>query len=415
MSVQFNKEVLHKMLPAEPGKHFCLAPFQSIRQNAYGKNSPCAFGAGEWDHGDLTPEERWNSAELNSLRHRFITGEQPSECSRCWAEEKAGKQSLRQRQFDYFPDDYDSFIKTGKWLDGPKTAVFKTSNVCNLACRSCAAWDTNTYKDEGEHYAKEYGTLDHKGKVYNRFMMIRPAKHVNFMQYTDIAKNLEKIDFFGGEPFLNITQLDLLEYLVKTGRSKETTLFYSTNCTNHPTTRLKKAWDHFKRVEISISIDGVGDKFEYMRWPGKWDESSEVLDHILSLKDSLNCDVYTMAGLTISLLNVVDVDNVHAWLTDKIGNTYINMVGNPEYLSLHVAPDEVKQALKARIKNQEALGYLDIKNSDPLAWKQFLIWTKRQDLYRGQDYTKTYPEFYQIIKEYWDNTIDLTEQNFYNI
>ena len=106
-------------------ENFCIAPFQSIRQNAYGRNSPCAFGAGEWHHGHLTPLERWNSAELNQLRQEFIDGKKPSACHRCWAEEEAGKESLRQRQQQYFPNDYNDFIKTGQWTNGPKTAVFK--------------------------------------------------------------------------------------------------------------------------------------------------------------------------------------------------------------------------------------------------------------------------------------------------
>jgi hypothetical protein len=61
-------------LPITPTKHFCIAPFQSIRQNPQGRNSPCAFGAGEWDHSKLTPIERWHSNELNQLREEFISG-----------------------------------------------------------------------------------------------------------------------------------------------------------------------------------------------------------------------------------------------------------------------------------------------------------------------------------------------------
>jgi hypothetical protein len=34
--------------PAERPENFCILPFKSIRQNAFGQNSPCAFGAGEW-------------------------------------------------------------------------------------------------------------------------------------------------------------------------------------------------------------------------------------------------------------------------------------------------------------------------------------------------------------------------------
>jgi sulfatase maturation enzyme AslB (radical SAM superfamily) len=395
-----------------PGRHFCIAPFQSIRQNAYGRNSPCAFGAGEWHHGHLTPAERWDSLELNRLRQQFIDGEKPSECHRCWAEEDAGKVSLRQRQYEYFPNDYQDFILTGQWKQGPKTAVFKTSNVCNLACRSCGGWDTNTYTREGQEYAKLYNTqID--GKSHNRFIPLLPPKHMDFMQYRDIAGNLEKIDFFGGEPFLNITQLDLLEYLAEQGLSKKITLFYSTNCTTVATPRLKRAWDQFKRIEISMSIDGIGDQFEYLRWPGKWTTAVDVVHDILDLSNQIDAEVYTMVGYTVSNMNAYYVDQTYLWLKEQIGDVYINMVNSPDYLSLHIMPDHVKSSIRSVVKNPEVLGYLDIQSSNPLTWKQFIIWMKRQDLYRTQNFSTVFPEFFDIIKDDWNSTTDLSEENFY--
>jgi MoaA/NifB/PqqE/SkfB family radical SAM enzyme len=401
--------------PAKPPEHFCIAPFQSTRQNAYGRNSPCAFGAGEWRQEHLTPLERWHSIELDELRQQFLRGEKPAACHRCWDEEQAGKRSLRQRQLDYYPNDYEHFLRSGLWMSGPKTAVFKTSNICNLACRSCGGWDSNFYAREGQYYVEKYQTKDQHNpdQLFNRFIPVLQPRHMDFMQYKDIAHNLEKIDFFGGEPLLNISQLDFLEYLVEQGLSKKITLFYSTNCTNHPTERLKRAWNHFKRVEISVSIDGIGPQFEYMRWPGQWTEAEAVLEHFLSLNKQLDCEVYVMSGLTVSLLNVWDVDHVHAWLTDRIGQVYINMVNSPEYLSLHTAPDHVKLAIAQHVNNQEVLGYLNIKPSDPVAWKQFIIWTKRQDEYRQQQYEQYYPDFAQVIQQDWESIVDLTEESFY--
>jgi sulfatase maturation enzyme AslB (radical SAM superfamily) len=410
-----DKHQIHTLLPATPGQHFCIAPFQSTRQNAYGKNSPCAFGAGEWNHGTLTPAERWDSVELNQLRLQFVQGDKPQECHRCWDEEDAGKESLRQRQYQYFPNDYDEFIKTGLWLNGPKTAVFKTSNVCNLACRSCAGWDSNTYAKEGHYYAELYQTQDPKQGLHNRYIPLLSPKHMDFMRYIDIANNIEKIDFYGGEPLLNVTQLDLLEYLAEKGLSKKITLFYSTNCTNYPTDRLKRAWDKFKRVEFSMSIDGIGEQFEYMRWPGKWDEATQVINHIQNLKHSLNCEVYTIAGFTISMLNVLDVDQITDWLQNNIGDIYVNMVQFPDHLSLPIAPESVKSIIRSRIKHPEVLGYVDIKQSNPLAWKQFIIWTKRQDLYRQQNFSTVFPKLYNIVQADWDSITDLSEQNFYQL
>lgn len=402
-------------LPDQPPANFCIAPFQSIRQNPAGRNSPCAFGAGEWHHGHLTPAQRWHSEDLNQLRMEFLQGQRPKACHRCWAEEDAGKRSLRLRQYDYFPNDYNDLVRSGRWVNGPKTAVFKTSNVCNLACRSCGGWDSNTFKDEGEHYAEIYDTksLKEPSRAYNRFMPLVPPQHMDFMNYESIVENLEKIDFFGGEPLLNITQLDLLEYLAEKDLAKKITLFYSTNCTNHPTDRLKRAWNKFRRVEISMSIDGIGPRFEYMRWPGKWNRALEVMHGIRDLTHKLDCEIYTMAGLTVSVMNAYYTDETHAWLAQNIGDIYINMVNSPEYLAIHTMPEKAKTVIREQVKNPEVLGYLDIKPHDPVLWRQFIVWMKRQDLYRGQDFAKTFPEFYELIKPSWMAIADLTEKSFY--
>ena len=398
---------LHQQLPDTPPPNFCIAPFQSIRQNPYGRNSPCAFGAGEWRHGDLTPEERWNSSELNQLRQEFISGKRPSACHRCWAEEDAGKISLRQRQLEYFPNDYKDFIKSGDWLAGPKTAVFKTSNVCNLACRSCAGWDTNSYAKEGKYYADTYNTTtENNGQIkkHNRFIPLLPPKHMDFSQYYSIAHNLEKIDFFGGEPFLNITQLELLEYLVEKGLSKSITLYYSTNCTNYPTERLQRAWNNFKRVEISMSVDGLGAEFEYMRYPGNWLEALQVIDYIIALKSKLDCEIYTMAAITVSSLNVWIVDPLIDWVKNTIGDYYINMVQGPAYLAVHILPESVKTAIKQHVKNPEVLGYIDLAEYNPTQWDEFVVWQNRQDLYRNQKFSEVFPEYWELLKPYWDTT-----------
>ena len=36
-------------------------------------------------------------------------------------------------------------------------------------------------------------------------------------------------------------------------------------------------------------------------------------------------------------------------------------------------------------------------------WEEFKFWTKEKDLYREEEFSLTYPEFYNILKSY-DNT-----------
>ena len=146
-------------IPKEKPDNLCLAPFIMTRPDVRGWNSPCPFGAGDWPHAHLNASEQWDAKELNNLRQKHLNNEQASECKRCFTEEEIGKPSLRKRMLEQYKhtDIYEDFIKSEKFLQGPKVIVYRSSNVCNLACRSCGAHDSNQFDPEGREYLDLYG------------------------------------------------------------------------------------------------------------------------------------------------------------------------------------------------------------------------------------------------------------------
>ena len=407
---------LHSVIPVEKPVNFCVAPFISTMQTPYGKTSPCAYGITEWDFDQLTPKQRWESEELNQFRLTFVQGKIPSPCSKCINEEIAGKDSLRVRMNNWYPDAYDDMILSGKWKDGPQHLSTKVSNVCNLACRTCGGWDSNTFTKEGENYVNTYRTTltnpqTKEIKNSNRFVPRLPPKHTEYLGFKEIDSNITKLEFYGGEPLLNLTHLDFLEHLIDIGRSQHTTLFYSTNCTQKINPRHKRIWEKFKKIEFSFSIDHIEDKFNYLRWPGDWNDVEYNIKSMLELKNYLDMS-YVMSPCC-TLLNAYYIDEVIAWGEQNVGSVYINMVANPEYLSVNVAPNEVKLKMLDHIKSPEVSGFIQVKPYHKQFWKQFIIWTKRQDLYRKQNFALTFTEFYNIIKTDWDEINDLSESSFY--
>jgi pyruvate-formate lyase-activating enzyme len=409
---------VQQQLPAQKPKNFCAAPFVSTMQTTYGKTSPCSYGITEWQFEHLTPKQRWESDELNKFRTEFATGSYPVPCTKCFNEEAAGKQSLRLRMDDWYENVYDNFVLTGDWQQGPKHISSKVSNVCNLSCRSCGGWDSNSFAKEGRYYIDKYDTkvlnpATNKLVNYNKFVPRLSARHTDYSRFDEIDANLTKLEFYGGEPLLNLTHLDFLEHLVSTGRNRDITLFYSTNCTQAVNPRHRRIWNQFKKIEFSLSIDHTHDKFHYLRWPGDWTEAERNIREILDLKNQLDAEVTHVMSPCCTMLNAYYLDEVVAWGQENVGSVYLNMVANPEWLAINTAPEPVKQAMLEHIQIPEVRGFLQIKPHNPYFWKQFLIWTKRQDEYRKQDFTKTFPEFYSIIKPYWDSVTDLSEENFY--
>jgi hypothetical protein len=380
-------------------ENFCLNPFICTRQNAYNRISPCAFGPVEIQVQDTDNQQaRWNHPVLQELREKFSHGDKPVECKRCWDEEAAGMQSLRLRTFEYHPTAYDQLIKTGAWQTGPREIVIKTSNVCNLACRSCAGWDTSHYWPEGAFYADAYNTKP------NHFMQARPKMYHPAASWTDQdLVNVNKINFFGGEPLLDKEHPKLLERLVATGRSQQVTLFYSTNCQQVAGRRLLDLWKHFKRIEIFFSVDGTEDQFEYLRWPGKWSRTQRVIEWFLALPKTFpNVDWYFRGSQCVSLFNVASYWHTAEWLKNTLGGVYFNIVDHPNYLRMTALPEESKHKIASRIPDEHIRQYLFMEQSNPDFLRQFVIWCKRQDLYRSQDFTKTFPETHALIAQEWE-------------
>lgn len=406
---------IQDLLPEVMPQNFCVAPFISTMQTTYGKTSPCAYGVTEWLMEDLTPAQRWRSTEYNQMRQQFAQDQVPTPCIKCLDEETAGKSSLRQRMREWFPNAYTDLILSGQWQQGPQLISTKVSNVCNLACRTCGGYDSNSYHREGLHYTEKYGTVNIFGNPGNRFVARLAPRHTDYSGFAEIDSNITKLEFYGGEPLLNLTHLDFLEHLVATRRSQDITIFYSTNCTQPINPRHQRLWDKFKKIEFSLSIDHIGDKFHYLRYPGIWSEVETNVNALLNLKNQISAEVTHVVSPCCTLLNAYYIDEVIDWAQSTVGAYYINMVANPAYLAVHAAPDHVKSSMLEHIKSSEVQGFIQVQPHNVRAWREFIIWTKRQDLYRQQNFAEVFPEFYSIIQDDWNKITDLSEKNLNNL
>jgi hypothetical protein len=400
-------------------KNFCIAPFVCTRQIAYDRISPCAFGPVEIQTKATDSQAtRWMNPGIEHLRSEFLSGNRPSECKRCWDEEDAGVQSLRLRTLDVYPTAYKTLVETGKWKDGPLEIVIKTSNVCNLACRSCAGWDSSYYWPEGKFYKDTYQTTE---KVFgiikesNHFVQNRDKVYHTAKLWTDKdLSNVLKINLFGGEPLLDKEHPKLLQRIVDSGRAHLVTLFYSTNGQQRASKKLVNLWSHFKKLEIFFSIDGMDEQFSYLRWPGDWAKTKKNIDWFLTLsKKYPKVEWYFQGSQCVSIYNIASYWHTAEWLKSKLGNVYFNIVDHPTYLRMTILPEDAKQQIKDSIPDDHIRQYLLNEPTNYTALKQMIIWTKRQDLYRNQDFTKVFPETYALIKDQWDRYSDLSDSAFW--
>lgn len=374
-----------------------------MRQNAYGNMSPCPFGAGEWALGHLPVKERFFSKPWQQLRDKFLAGEKPAECKRCWVEEDAGKRSMRMIYLDERKENLD-LIADGSWEKGPVSITIKTSNVCNLSCKTCWGQESSGFRREGEHYEKQYGAIGNSCTTPEP----RHMPEADARQYAEFSDNVKYLEFFGGEPLMNKTHFILLEEIIRRGRAREISLFYSTNVTIYAPPEAAELWRHFKAVKMGLSIDGIHEGFHYMRWPGKFERiERNIQRYQTELTPFLNqhgTKFQLVGAPTVSIYNVYNIDETYDWLMKTIGRCYITLVQSPPQKAIVNIPDHVKPKIAEKLLQspyrtefQNLVNFMMSRSYDPTLWQIFRAWTRIQDEYRKVFFQDVYPEYYQLL------------------
>jgi MoaA/NifB/PqqE/SkfB family radical SAM enzyme len=122
----------------------------------------------------------------------------------------------------------------------------------------------------------------------------------------------------------------VLQYLIDIGVSGETSLHYNTNGTVYAE-KLIPIWNKFKSVELSFSIDNIGDKFQYERYGANWKQTVDVLNQYLKLdKNTYSFNLNN----TVSILNILDIYELYLFAVNKNLNLSFNMLTSPTELSI---------------------------------------------------------------------------------
>ena len=330
-----------------------------------------------------------NSPELAQLKEEFDQGKKPAGCQECWDDEESGQPSKRLIDLEYV-------FQNQKPTKGLYSIMVSFGNSCNLACRTCDSYSSTTWIKEE--------------KLLNKGIKIHP--HLKFYQertfieeLKEISKDVKHVYFMGGESFLaGIDEhLDYLDYL-RTLKN-DIHLHYTTNATIVPGDKFWDRWKDFK-VDIQLSIDGIGKHFEYTRWPAKWDQ---VYDNIKKYQDmsGSNPRIKLSVGHVVSIFTVYYYPEFYKWcLQNKLTDPFISLLSNkPEY-DIRALPKVVKDRVKEKLSKyhfDEIINYMyqtDLSEHFETGEEYINL----LDQQRGQSFKETFPEFYQILKDYNETT-----------
>jgi molybdenum cofactor biosynthesis enzyme MoaA len=233
-----------------------------------------------------------NNEYLVSLRNEISTGQLPTACSSCKDAEAAGLTSRRQGSNSWYKDHN---------LDNNKVELIRmdywTGDTCNLACVICGPHSSSVWKQElGLPIELQKSTVN------------------QFWKTIDLSK-IQFVHFNGGEPLLSKEHVKLLHAIEHKDRVH---LNYNTNGTILPNEELLNLWGQFKLVQLDFSIDDVGERFEYQRFPAKW---TQVTDNLQWYIDNAPHNCMFAINTSVGILNHANLDKLLTWLQHNFHTT----------------------------------------------------------------------------------------------
>ncbi len=225
-----------------------------------------------------------NSDWMTNIRKTIDQGRWPMECFRCQRSEKTKGESIRTNSINrhkMLHPIMKDYLIVGGVLD----------NVCNSACQSCNAGLSTKI---GSLESKNYPRVDN----YNVFKKLPHERIIEF-------------DVNGGEPTASRNYKKILKALphnVKIVRM-------NTNGSR----MIPELEDVLKRkimVIVTLSLDGIGDVHDYVRWPIKWKNYEKTVSAYQTLQKKyklLQLDFWT----TVSCLNINILPDIINFAKDK--------------------------------------------------------------------------------------------------
>lgn len=349
--------------------------------------------------------------DFKIAREELAKGVRHEPCNWCFEEEEASRKSKRQRD----NEKYFSWLSQGnKPFEGLAKFELNLGNTCNLKCRTCAPHSSSTWMEEyyDVYEKKRYPT-------YKLFAQEMKKYHQHYDDespfWDDLEQNLATIkqfDFYGGEPFMSKKMWRILEVAVERGYASDMEIHYATNGTHWPESKIE-IFKHFRHVHLSFSIDGIGDQFEYMRYPAKWEEVKQNMRNAIDL-NSRTKNLYLGWCITLSSINITalpDILKEHRTQFSDFG-PYLNLVHGPIWYNLNQLPDRYKSYVIDRLNTIDStvadrwmldyhipgiINYIKNGRPDEKNWKKFLEFTRIHDQYRGQKFDQVFPDYAKVI------------------
>lgn len=217
-------------------------------------------------------------------------------------------------------------------------------NICNLKCVTCSPIHSSQLINEWDEL-KLYGNGPDK-RYYTRISKQAPEK-IEFIQ--DVLKNSEfdilRLEIFGGEPLINPNVFKFIDWITEQSFAQRSLLSITTNGTTY-SEKISEYASKFKYVGLQLSIDGIEETFEYLRYGT---EFKETLKNIQSYYELLEKHPNLTVGMnyTLSWMNALHFYKFFNWAQTNYPklHTHLTKLEGPYWYSVNILSLEQRQKI----------------------------------------------------------------------
>jgi radical SAM protein with 4Fe4S-binding SPASM domain len=404
---------MDKKFLLEESKTFCMFPWIHLNVTPKGDIYPCCSNNYTEPFGntkDSTLKEAFNNKQMKNLRLNMLN-ETPSKiCEFCYKHEQASPHSFRTYSLEHFSKHFDDTVlktKEDGTVEDFKMRYYdiRFSNICNFKCRTCGSEFSSQWAAEAKNnWDPSQPIIIHAGQNKDDLL-------------NEVLTHVEHIDlayFAGGEPLITDEHYTILEEMIRKGRT-DVVLRYNTNASNikYKNHDILSLWKHFKRVELSCSVDHYGERAEWLRKGTDWGKVESNLLTFRSL-DYVSFQINTV----FSLFNYLTLTEFYDYLKSKDilrehdWHHSLYLAVHPSYYSAKSLPKELKEeaSKKALLYVEthsgesnciprlisDAVRFADESDTWEENKKVFFQHTRSLDRIRGESFFEIFPELNRL-------------------
>ncbi len=296
----------------------CYAPFLSMDFDATGGIRLCNHSHTAIAHmsEDLSVLDVWRGESYKFYRSEmraYVLDD--VNCKHCvrQAATGSGEHVFATEQFDRWAND-------DKNPPYPKKLIFRLNNTCNLACVMCDGMTSSRIRKERDN------------------LPLTPARYGErfFKDMEEILPHVERVEFYGGEPFLVKEHIRIFEILEKV--NTKCTIYVNSNTVSlHP--KAKRFLETLNFKTFAVSMDAVNPELHAeIRVGLRSDLFFSNFEYLRDLRARRGLDI--MLNVTEHRKNWFELPEVFRFAEEKGVYLHINTCIHPHNVTLYTLPSD---------------------------------------------------------------------------